>query len=132
MLTIETGDLRTMNLGRKGALLMLAVVVFWTAAPVCACLLTTQPSGQHSCCRSMERKCGMPGMSMNGSCCRVQQQNTAVTPVPPYSPEHSQKLGFVPHQASLQLSVALVFGFQDALEEPPPKFPPGCSSILRI
>ena len=131
MLIIETGDLRTMNWGRKGALLMLAVVFFWTAAPTCACLLTSQPSGQHSCCRGMGRKCGMPGMNMNGSCCRVQQQN-AVTPVPPYSPKHSQKVAFVLHQASLQLSAASVSGFQNALEGPPPKFPPGCSSILRI
>jgi hypothetical protein len=131
MFAIETGDLRTMRRGRKGALLLLAVVVLWTAAPLGACLLASQPSGQHSCCRGMELKCGISGTSIDGSCCRVQQQNTPATPVPPYSLEYSQKLAFVPHQASLQLSAASVSGLQNALEEPP-KFPPGSSSILRL
>jgi hypothetical protein len=132
MFAIETGDLRTMRRGRKGALLLLAVVVLWTAAPLGACLLASQPSGQHSCCRGMELKCGISGTSIDGSCCRVHQQNTPATPVPPYSLEYSQKLAFVPHQASLQLSATSVSGFQNTLEEPPPKFPPGSNSILRI
>ncbi len=121
-----------MNWGRKGALLMLAVVVFWTAAPACACLLTSQPSGQHSCCRGMGHKCGMPGMSMNGSCCRVQQQNTAVTPVPPYSYEHIQKPDFVPHQTGLQLLASSRARYWNVFVTPPPKFPPGGDSLLRI
>jgi len=125
---MKAGDLYTMNWGRKGALLMLAVVVFWTAAPACACLPATQPSGQHSCCRGMGRECGMPPMGMNGSCCQVQRQNIAVPPAPPYSPGHSQKLTFVPHQAGLESAAS----HRNAFQAPPPKFPPGCNSILRI
>jgi hypothetical protein len=63
-------------------LLMLAVVVFWTAAPGFACLPAMHPS--------------------------------------------------VPHQAGLESAASPGAGYRNAFQAPPPKFPPGCSSILRI
>ena len=42
-----------MNWGRKGALLMLAVVAFWAVMPVSACLLGTRHACQPDCCRAM-------------------------------------------------------------------------------
>jgi hypothetical protein len=121
-----------MNWGRKGALLMLAVVVFLTAMPAYACLLGLRPARHPDCCRGMAMKCGSPEMGASRSCCQAQQQNIAVTPVPPYNLEHSQILAFVPHQAGLQWLAPSCAGHWNALEAPPLKFPPGSASILRI
>ena len=120
MLRIETGDLRS-EFGQKRRV---AIAGGGGLLGRRACLRLSADLG-------MGLKCGISGTSMNGSCCRVQQQNTAATPVPPYPLERSQKLAFVPRHASLQLSAASVSGLQNALEEPP-KFPPGSSSILRL
>jgi hypothetical protein len=122
-----------MSWGRKGALLMLAVVVFWTALPVSACLLAKQPPRQADCCRAMARDCGAPGSATNTSCCKTNRQEAAVTPAPPYSPQHVQKLSLVPGAGNLlspqQTPVSLN---RITFETPPPKPSPGDSSKLQI
>jgi hypothetical protein len=129
---MERWKLHTMNWSRKGALLMLAVVVFWTAMPAGACLLGMRLARQPDCCRGMARECGSPGMSASSSCCRAHRQNIAVTPVPPYTPEHSQKLASVLYQAGQHLLASSPAGYWNALKAPPPKLAPGGSCILRI
>lgn len=129
---MEAGDFFTVHWGRKGALLLLAVVVAWTAVPVSACLLSAQAAGMPACCRGMAPDCPMHGMRADTSCCRIDGRDAAFTPVPPYSPEHSQRLVFVSQQASLDSPTAPRAGRSNALEAPPPKFPPGRISILRI
>lgn len=121
-----------MNWGRKGALLMLAVVVFWAASPASTCLLASHSAGQPNCCGGMALSCDSPGMGADSSCCRVQGNNPAFTPVPSFSVWHSQKLAAVEHQAGLELPAAPGGGYGNALETPPPKFPPGGAFALRI
>jgi len=121
-----------MNWSRKGALLMLAVVVFWTAIPASACLLGMKPMRQHDCCRRMARMCSSAGMTASGACCKASQQNTAVAPVPPYSSEHSQKLVIVPHLASMPAPAALRAAYGNAFEASPPKTASSSGSVLRI
>jgi len=121
-----------MNWGRKGALLMLAVVVLWTAMPASACLLAAQATGQPACCRGMEAGCDAPSAPANASCCQTPRQNTAVAPAPLYSPHHSQKLASAPLPAGLQLPAFSGVTHRNAFETPPPKFPPGGAFALRI
>ena len=121
-----------MNWGRKGALLMLAVVVLWTAMPVSACLLGIRQASQPDCCRIMAQDCDSPSMGASNSCCQIQGKNTAVIPVSPYSPKHAQKLAMVQQQAVMELPAAPGAGYTNALETPPPKFPPGGVFALRI
>jgi hypothetical protein len=121
-----------MNLGRKGAVLLLAVVVFWAMAPASACLLGTRSAHQHDCCRAMARACKSASITADSSCCRVHGQNPAVAPVPPYSPEHAQDLALAPHLIDAQLPAASGAGHGNAFDAPPPKFPPGGTFALRI
>ncbi|MDE3186244.1 MAG: hypothetical protein KGM96_01815 [Acidobacteriota bacterium] len=121
-----------MNWSRKGALLMLAVVVFWTAMPASACLLGFKPMRQHDCCRRMARMCTSAGMAASGACCQASPRNTAVAPDPPYTPEHAQKLVIIPQQASLRAPATLRAGYGHAFKAPPPKAASSSASILRI
>jgi hypothetical protein len=121
-----------MNWGRKGALLMLAVVVLWTAIPASACLFAVHSTGQPDCCRGMAGEFDSPSMCANGSCCQAERQNAAVATAPLYSPEQSQKLAVAPHQPGLHLSAFSSAMHRNALETPPLKFPPGGAFALRI
>jgi hypothetical protein len=121
-----------MNWDRKGVLLMLAVAVLWAAAPASACLFGTRNSSQPVCCRAMAKDCGTPTMGADGSCCQIHGKAPAVTPVPPSSPVQSQELAFVPHQTAIEPPAAPGSGYRNALESPPPKFPPGGAFALRI
>jgi hypothetical protein len=132
MLLIETGDLFTVNWSRKGALLLLAIVVAWTTMPASACLFNPRPAGRQTCCRGMAHDCPMCGMGLNACNCRIDGTEAAFAPVPLYSPEHAQPLAMVSQPTSLDLSAAPRAGRRNALGAPPPKFPPGCVSILRI
>src|ERR1035437_635001 len=131
MVTIEALDLDIMRLGRKGALLMLMVAVLWTAIPAFACLLGEQPTVQPACCRGMVRGC-CNSKNASRSCCQVQGHNAAVAPALPYSPEHPQKLALGSHQPGLQPLTSSDARYGNTFEAPPPKFPPGGASILRI
>jgi hypothetical protein len=71
-------------------------------------------------------------MCANGSCCQVHRQNAVVATVPLYSPEHAQKLAFVPHPAGLQSGAFSGARHRNAFEAPPLKFPPGGAFALRI
>lgn len=121
-----------MNWSRKGALLMLAVVVFWTAMPASACLLGFNPMRRHDCCRGMMRMCGSAATAAGGACCQAGPRNTVVAPDPPYSPEHAQKLVIIPHHVSPHSPAALRAACGNAFEAPPPKASSSSSSVLRI
>jgi len=121
-----------MNWERKGALLMLLVVVLWTAIPASACLLGGRQAGQPDCCRAMALECDQAGMGASVSCCEVHPQGTtAVTAAPVYSPAHSQKLIFVPNQTAPRSGASRSASFRDALDSPPESSSRG-SSILRL
>jgi hypothetical protein len=123
-----------MNRDRKGVLLMLTVAVFWAAMPASACLLGARNTNVPNCCRKMTQGCGKAGMSADSACCRIHGKIPAVTPVPPYSPEHVQKLALAPYQNlnDMELNFSSGAGYANALEAPPPQFPPGGAFALRI
>jgi hypothetical protein len=66
-----------MHVGRKRALLLLIVVVLWTAAPALACF---PPSAQPACCQGVMQGCddapAMDGMA----CCQVHPSESNVPP----------------------------------------------------
>jgi len=130
--TSSTRGLCTMNWSRKGALLMLAVVVFWAASPASACLLNNGHPGQLDCCRAMAPGCDLPGMTASSSCCQFQRTPASVLPAPPASTEHGQTLALVTHPAALEMPAGDGAAHGNTLQLPPPKFPPGGAFALRI
>ena len=132
MLTAETRDFDAMNWGRKSAMLMLAVVVLWTALPAYACMLAAHSTGEPECCSGMAREFDSSSMCANPSCCQAERQNAAVATAPLYSSEQSQKLAFVPRQADLQLRAFSGVKQRNAFETPPLKFQPDGAFALRL
>lgn len=131
MLIIRTRS-QTLVLGRKTALLMLVMVMLWTAMPACACPAGMGQAGQPDCCRAMTQNCPMPDAGLNASCCPAPSQDFAVTPNIVYSPEHVQKVCLAAQDAVLILSAQSGFVDLSAIKTPPPKLLSGGSSILRI
>lgn len=121
-----------MTWGRKGALMMLAVVAFWATMPTFACLLGTRHASQSDCCRAMAQTCDSPAKGADGSCCRTQGSNPAVALVPPFSVGNSQNLAVEARQAGLELPAAPGGAYRNAIETPPPEFPPRGAFALRI
>ncbi len=121
-----------MNWSRKGALLMLAVVAFWTAMPASACLLGIRPMRQHDCCRKMMRMCGSAATAAGGACCQAGQRNTAVAPEAPATLENAQKLAIIPHQAVAHDTTVLRVAYGHVFDSPPPKAASSSGSVLRI
>jgi len=119
------------NWGRKGALPMLAVVVFWAAMPASACLLGPHAAALPDCCRTTAQGCDSPEMGAANSCCQIRGTIPAVPQVPPYTTEHAQKLALVPHHAGLELLAAHGPAYGNA-HATPPQFPPGHAFALRI
>jgi hypothetical protein len=65
-----------MHVGRKRALLLLIVVVLWTAAPALACF---PPSAQPACCQGVMQGCDDPAMD-GMACCQVHPSESNVPP----------------------------------------------------
>jgi hypothetical protein len=121
-----------MHWGRKVALLILTAVVLWTTMPASACVLMMQSNARPVCCGEMAQGGAMRGMRMHPTCCRIRGTEPAVTPVPPFSPEHSLKPLLVAYSIRLERPAATDAGWHSALEAPPPRSSPGALSILRI
>jgi hypothetical protein len=132
MLTIEIRGIDSMTWATKSALLMLALMVVWTAMPASACLLAAPTAGQQACCRNMALDCPSDGMAANGSCCQVSRENPAVTPGPLSAFEYPQRFAPVPTQATLQVPASQGAACHNVLEALPPDCSPGGISILRI
>lgn len=113
---------------------MTLVAVLWAVTPVVACLLPTRPltPAEHECCRKMAQQCGSSAMSSSHSCCQEHRRDTAVSPVPTYSPTRPFLAASVPQAAAIPINAASMLSPFLALEAPPPQSPLGCTSILRI
>jgi len=132
MLTVEDYGPYTMIWRRKGAMLLLAIVVFWTALPASACLLTGRSTAQRDCCRAMAKACSSTVAGASGACCQIHGSNPAQVPVQPNSPAQSFETADLPGQAALVAPAIAVSGSTNAFEAPPPQFPPGGAFALRI
>ena len=120
-----------MNWHNKGVLLMLAVVVLWTALPASACLLASPSVRQLDCCRAMANACETPAMGADSSCCQIHESSPALVSVQPYSPVQSHQSAALLSHLGMQPS-ADSGGSMVAFEAPRPKFPPGGAFALRI
>lgn len=127
-----------MRVGRKGALLLLAVVVLWAAAPALACLT---PAANAECCRNMNMAC-CRGMHMRGhdssapaycgDMCRLRRADAALLPGSDSTVDHAVCLAESAVPAAAVLPPAS--GCEAALP-PDPSPPPdsaGEGSVLRI
>jgi hypothetical protein len=123
---------RPVDSSRQRAWLMLAMMVLWIAMPVSVCVRAMQPTGQHMCCHDMTQTCNSSGMSANGSCCRVQPQNPAITAVFSYFSDHSQQFVFLSHPARLPAVALSSARFQRLFGLPPSILSSANASILRI
>jgi hypothetical protein len=121
-----------MNWSRKGALLMLAVVVSWTTLPASACLLGMGQTSQPDCCGAMAQGCDSPEMGASSPCCQFHGKNSAVAVVPQYKVEHAQELSAATYQTDAKLPAAQSSKYGSTVATPPPKFPPGGTFALRI
>ena len=123
-----------MHVSRASALTMLAIAVLWAATPAIACLVPTHQmtKAEHDCCLKMAQECGSSMMPSSHSCCQGHQREAAVSPVATYSPTRPFDVVIVPQISILLISSPSVSLNVPALEAPPPKSSPSCSSILRI
>ena len=121
-----------MNWDRKGVFLLLLVVVFWTAVPASACLLSTHSMPHRDCCQAMANACGSPAMRADTSCCNVHGSTPALLSVQPFSPSQFQESAALPDQLGIALPSNASHVYLNASEAPPSKFPPGGAFALRI
>lgn len=122
------GSAYTMSMGRKGAILMLAVVALWAAVPALACLA---PAPCHQCCRAMMTDCDTAMIAAH-PCCQMQSSNTAVPPgqaaATDLAPSSTQTLMWV----ILPNPKGLAGQGPNLSKAPPPRSLSGASAILRI
>ena len=119
-----------MHMGRKGAFVLLAMMVLWAATPALACLT---PVAHRSCCQGMAmRDCASPAMTHCGDCCRVQPADAPLLPGSASAVDHA--VGSMPSPAPTALAILPAAGKAAllAFETPLPPGSPGTSSILRI
>ncbi|MGD0730812.1 MAG: hypothetical protein ABR956_06085 [Terracidiphilus sp.] len=116
-------------MGRKGAILMLAVVAPWAAAPALACFT---PVPCHSCCRAMMTDCDSAAMSDAHPCCQLQPSGTAepqggvVAPARPLGAVQSF-VSALPSDINRPAGQILF-----SSKAPPPPLQSGAGTILRI
>lgn len=119
-----------MHVGRKGAFVLLAIVVLWAATPALACLM---PSAHPSCCQGMSmQNCSAPAMMQCGDCCSVHPADAPLLPGSAGAIDHLA--GSVTSPASTALALSPAAGQVTLLvsESPLPPGSAGVGSILRI
>ena len=120
-----------MHVGKKGALVLLAIVVLWAATPALACLTPT--TAHRSCCKGMAMQgCDSAAMMHCGECCRMQPADAPLLPGSANAVDHA--VGSVPSPAPTALALPTAIGnpILLAFEAPLPPGSPGAGSILRI
>jgi len=118
-----------MHMGRKGAILMLAVVALWAAAPALACM-TSAPC--HSCCRATMMDCDSATMSAAHPCCQLHSSGTAEpqSRVVMSEPQIGAAQSFV---SALPPDLDRIAGqCPISTKAPPSRSQSGASTILRI
>lgn len=119
-----------MRMGRKGALVLLLMMVLWAATPALACLT---PSAHRSCCQGMAmQECSSPAMMQCGDCCRVQPADAPLLPGSAGAVDHS--VGYVPSPSLIALALPSLarHATMPVSEAPLPPGSPATGSILRI
>ncbi|MFP5206759.1 MAG: hypothetical protein ACLGSH_15505 [Acidobacteriota bacterium] len=118
-----------MQVGKKGAFVLLLIAVLWAAAPALACVM---PMAHGSCCQGMGMQdCASPAMMHCGDCCRMQSSNAPLPPGSAGAADHA--IGSVPAASGIVLVLLPDTGSAvlPGVETPPPGSR-GRGSILRI
>ena len=119
-----------MPMSRKGAFVLLAIVILWTATPALACLT---PTAHRSCCQGMVMQdCGSAVMMHCGDCCSVRPADAPLLPGSTSAVDHAA--GSVPSPAPAALALPPAAGHAIPLASESPLLPgsPGLGFILRI
>ncbi len=117
-------------MGRKGAFVLLAIVILWTATPALACLT---PTAHRSCYKVMAMQgCDSPAMMRCGDCCSVQPADAPLLPGSPSAVDHAAGSVPSPAPAALVHPPAAGHAIPLASESPLPPGSPGLGFILRI
>ena len=111
---------------------MLVVAVLWATLPAGVCLAQSQPVERHLCCRGMARTCGMRGMGVSGSCCRMERRRPEAAPATGQIPGQSQRAVLGTVEAAVLALASRNCGYAQTPEAVVVKSPPGTISILRI
>ncbi len=119
-----------MHMGRKSAVVLLAIVVLWAAMPALACLA---PTGRAACCQSMAMQdCGSPAVMHCSSCCRIQPADTPLIPGSASISDHMAGLAQCAVPAALVPLPVAGNGILRTAAIPPLPGSPGNGSVLRI
>jgi hypothetical protein len=117
-----------MHMGRKRALLLLTVVVLWTAIPALACFT---PSAQPACCQGMMQGCDDSAAMSGMPCCQVHPSDSNVPPATAAPCDFFLNMTQLSAWADAVPAMALNAG-QLRLAATSPSPPSALSSILRI
>ncbi len=119
-----------MYVGRKGALVLLTIVVLWAAMPALVC---PTPAAHRSCCEGMGMEsCASMATMHCGDCCSVQPTHAPLLPGSASATDHAA--GSAPSPAPIPQILPLAAGQAMLATSAVPR-PPGSSgigSILRI
>jgi hypothetical protein len=119
-----------MHVGKKGAFVLLAIVVLWAATPALACL---RPAAHRSCCEGMAMQgCECPAMMQCGDCCRIQPAGAPLLPGSSGAIDHASGSLPSPAATAQALPPAASSAILHAPEAPLPPGSSGFGSILQI
>jgi hypothetical protein len=117
-----------MQMGRKGALVLLALVALWAAKPAFACLTAVTPP---SCCQGTMPGCDDSTTMANMTCCQSQSPENAIpAAMAAACSAPAVQMVTLPVDAVDSAQAAGVIASVAGASPSPP--PPGFSSILRI
>ncbi|HEU5352169.1 MAG TPA: hypothetical protein VFU55_11285 [Terracidiphilus sp.] len=117
-------------MGRKGAFVMVAVMVLWAVTPALACLA---PAAHRSCCGGMVmNECHSPAMVQCDDCCNAQPADSPLLPDAAVTIDHL--VAPAPSSVSIarMLPEVAANAILPAAEAPLPSGSPGSGSVLRI
>lgn len=126
MLTAEA-CVYTVSMSKQSAILLLAVVVLWTAVPAFACLMPTQ---HHACCQQMTQDCSTT-MGADSSCCQAHLPQSNFPPARDLGADRLAQFASDPVSATLVIPVVLQKLPVQAATAPPP-LTLSSNSVLRI
>lgn len=117
-----------MRVGRKGVLVLLAVVALWTALPVVAC---AAEAATPPCCHGM-MDCGSPAHSVGRACCQIHRDSPALLAGQTSASDHFHALAQIAVPVIVPAPLVLAGVNPPIAGAPPPEPSPGSGSILRI
>jgi hypothetical protein len=118
-----------MQVGRKGTLLLLAIVVFWAAMPSFACL---KAAARPSCCQGEMQNCTSPATMTSPDCCAIHPSPAPILPGSAISADHRLNPAALRLAPEPALRPNSAWAGQSFSADSPPRSFSATASILRI